>query len=253
MYCAQRVVDHLRAEHLLLRERPAAPRVRVQRAVLERLRRDLRERRLADPVLGHVALDLHREELRREHQAGLAVPGADPPLLGQRVERARRVLVEADDERDLRAAPEASIACAVVSAEPPVAQPFLTLMNGTPVRPSTDTVVSALPAASEPPAAKSICSQPRPASRERGARGDARPSRGRTRPGGGRTDGCRRRRPRRRRYASSVLRGREGEGQRAVRTGAGISVSSIGIPIRSRAGSDSVSRASTRTSPGSST
>ena len=83
------------------RERLAPPRVRVQRAVVERLGGDLGERRLADPVLGHVALDLHREELRREHQAGLAVPGADAPLLGQRVERARRVLVEADDERDL--------------------------------------------------------------------------------------------------------------------------------------------------------
>ena len=59
---------------------------------------------VADAVLGHVALDLHREELRGEHQAGLAVPGADPPLLGQRVERARRVLVEADHERDLRRA-----------------------------------------------------------------------------------------------------------------------------------------------------
>ena len=62
------------------------------------------------------------------------------------------------------ALPAVSIACAVISAEPPVAQPFLTLMNGTPVRPSTDTVVSALPAASEPPAAKSTCSQPMPAS-----------------------------------------------------------------------------------------
>src|SRR6476619_2474224 len=62
------------------------------------------------------------------------------------------------------ASPAASIACAVVSAEPPVAQPFLTLMNGTPVRPSTDTDVSALPAASEPPAAKSISSQATPAS-----------------------------------------------------------------------------------------
>ena len=62
------------------------------------------------------------------------------------------------------ALPANSIACAVLSAEPPVAQPFLTLMNGTPVKPSTDTVVSALPAESEPPAAKSTCSQPMPAS-----------------------------------------------------------------------------------------
>src|SRR3954452_2926012 len=62
------------------------------------------------------------------------------------------------------AAPATSIACAVVSAEPPVAHPFETLMNGTPVSPSTDTIVSALPAASEPPAANSTSCQPRPAS-----------------------------------------------------------------------------------------
>ena len=100
MYWRKRVVDHLRREHLFLGERLPAPRVRVQRAVLEGLARHLGQRRLADRVLGHVALDLHREELRRQHQAGLAVPGADAPLLGQRVERARRVLVEADDQRD---------------------------------------------------------------------------------------------------------------------------------------------------------
>ena len=35
-------------------------------------------------------------------------------------------------------------------------------MNGTPVRPSTDTIVSALPAASEPPAANSTSCQPMP-------------------------------------------------------------------------------------------
>ena len=52
-------------------------------------------------MVGHVALDLHREELGREHQAGLAVPRAEPPVLRQRVERARRVLVETDHQRDL--------------------------------------------------------------------------------------------------------------------------------------------------------
>src|SRR5215210_5009160 len=62
------------------------------------------------------------------------------------------------------ALPAASIACAVASADPPVAQPLRTLMNGTPVRPSTETVVSALPAASEPPAANSTSCQPMPAS-----------------------------------------------------------------------------------------
>ena len=56
---------------------------------------------VGDAVLGHVALDLHGEELRGEHQAGLAVPGADAPFLRQGVERPSRVLVEADDERHL--------------------------------------------------------------------------------------------------------------------------------------------------------
>ena len=65
----------------------------------------------------------------------------------------------------ISAAPAASIACAVASADPPVAQPLRTLMNGTPVRPSTETVVSALPAASDPPAANSTSCQPTPASR----------------------------------------------------------------------------------------
>src|SRR2546423_1025066 len=55
--------------------------------------------------------------------------------------------------RATSAEPAESIAWAVVRAEPPVAQPFLTLMKGTPVSPSTDTDVSAFPAASEPPAA----------------------------------------------------------------------------------------------------
>src|SRR5687768_1792871 len=64
----------------------------------------------------------------------------------------------------ISAEPAASIACAVASAEPPVAQPLRTLMNGTPVRPRTETVVSALPAASEPPAANSTSCQPTPAS-----------------------------------------------------------------------------------------
>ena len=55
----------------------------------------------------------------------------------------------------ISAAPASSMAWAVASADPPVAQPLRTLMNGTPVRPSTETIVSALPAASDPPAANS--------------------------------------------------------------------------------------------------
>src|SRR6185503_15433716 len=61
--------------------------------------------------------------------------------------------------RAISADPDVSIACAVVSADPPVAQPFLTLMNGNPVSPSAATDVSALPPASDPPAAKSTSSQ----------------------------------------------------------------------------------------------
>src|SRR3954447_642907 len=64
----------------------------------------------------------------------------------------------------ISAEPATSIACAVVSADPPVAQPLDTLMKGTPVMPSTETIVSALPAASDPPAAKSTSCQPMPAS-----------------------------------------------------------------------------------------
>ena len=103
-------------------------------------------------------------------------------------------------------------------------------MNGTPVSPSTDTVVSALPAASEPPAANSHV-LPADAGVARARRAPRPPpSRGPTRPGGGRTGGCRRRRPRRRsRHAPPP------GGRRYVTApsppGAGISTSSIGIPI----------------------
>ena len=85
------------------------------------------------------------------------------------------------------AAPETSIAWAVVSAVPPVAQPFLTLMNGTPVKPEIDTDVSALPAASDPPAAKSTSCQAMPASASARAGGDRAHLEARTRRRGGRT------------------------------------------------------------------
>ena len=227
MYWRQRVVDHPRGEHVLLAERLcAARRSGCATPFSNALLATLASVDCADAVLGHVALDLHGEELRRQHQAGLAVPGADAPLLGQRVERAGRVLVEADDERDLGAAGGLSIACAVISAEPPVAQPFLTLMNGTPVSPSTDTVVSALPAASEPPAAKSMSSQPRPASAsaaraamrghlEARTRPSWRPNGWMPRPTIATSSCACPRRPERERHASSP-------------PGAGISVSSIG-------------------------
>ena len=52
-------------------------------------------------MLVHVALDLHAEELRREHQAGLAVPVADAVVGRHRIERAAWVLVEPDRHDDL--------------------------------------------------------------------------------------------------------------------------------------------------------
>ena len=51
---------------------------------------------------------------------------------------------------------------AVNSAVPPVAQPFETFVNCSPVRPSLDTNVSAAPAAAEPPTANCMSSQPTP-------------------------------------------------------------------------------------------
>ena len=140
------------------------------------------------------------------------------------------------------ALPADNIACAVIKAEPPVAHPFLTLMKGTPVRPSTDTVVSALPAASEPPAAKSISSQPRPASSSAARAACAAISRPETpgwRPNGWMPEAD----------DGDVVA--HGSGLKA-KGASGISVSSISIPISSFEGSDSVSRASTRTSPGNS-
>ena len=116
----------------------------------------------------------------------------------------------------ISAEPAASMACAVASADPPVAHPLLTLMNGTPVRPSTDTVVSALPAASEPPAANSTSCQPTPASRSAARAATAAISRPDT-PSCRRTGGCRCRRQRR----SRVLHGRERIRHSAVAAGRG--------------------------------
>ena len=84
---------------------------------------------------------------------------------------------------------------------------------------------------------------------QRRARGDRRHLEAGDARRGGRTGGCRGRRPRRR----SCATGPNAKVIVSRSPGAGISVSSIGMPICSRSGSDSVSRASTRTSPGSST
>ena len=53
---------------------------------------------------------------------------------------------------------------ALIRALPPVAHPLATLMNGTPVRPSRETSVSASPAAAEPPNAYSTRDHSIPAS-----------------------------------------------------------------------------------------
>ena len=152
----------------------------------------------------------------------------------------------------ISAAPAASIACAVASADPPVAQPLWTLMNGTPVRPSAATIVSALPAASDPPAANSTSCQPMPASPQRGSGRDgghlqarhplAAPERV-----DADADDCDLGR------AHSPSAGRKAKVRAPPAPGAGTSTSSIGIPMRRSAGSASVSLASTRSSPGSST
>ena len=60
--------------------------------------------------------------------------------------------------------PEAMAARAVSRDAPPVAQPLITLVNGSPVRPSRLTIVSGLPAESEPPTANWMSGQPTPAS-----------------------------------------------------------------------------------------
>ena len=152
----------------------------------------------------------------------------------------------------ISAAPAASIACAVASADPPVAQPLWTLMNGTPVRPSAETVVSALPAASDPPAAKLDVLPADAGVAQRGAGRDRRHLQARhplvpservdahadDRDLGG---------------AHSPSAGRKAYVSAPAAPGAGISTSSIGIPMRRRAGSASVSLASTRSSPSSST
>src|SRR5580765_8721721 len=60
--------------------------------------------------------------------------------------------------RPISYAPDCSVWNADTSDEPPVAQPFFTLMNGTPVGPRSATIVSALPASSLPPYANSTSS-----------------------------------------------------------------------------------------------
>ena len=217
MYCVSGSLTILEASTSSSEQRLPAPRVRVARAVLERLRRHLGQRRLADAVLGHVALDLHREELRGEHEAGLAVPGAEAPVLRQRVERARRVLVEADDERDLRRAgrqhrvrrgkrrPAGRAAVLDVderhAGEAEHRHGRVGVARGVG---AAGRELDVLPADAGVARARRV---PRPP-----------PSRGRTRPRAARTGGCRCRRPRRSRQSST---GANANVTRAVAAGRG--------------------------------
>jgi hypothetical protein len=82
---------------------------------------------------------------------GFAVPVRQVVVARLRIERAARVLVEADRKPKVELARGLMADQAPNSADPPVAQPFETLMNGRPVVPSSVTIVSALPAASDPP------------------------------------------------------------------------------------------------------
>ncbi len=149
------------------------------------------------------------------------------------------------------AAPEASIAWAVVSADPPVAQPFLTLMNGTPVRPSAETVVSALPAGVRAAGGEVDLLPAQAGVGERAAGGDRRHLQAADAlVAAERVDA---EADDRDVVAHAAAPGRNANVSAPESPGAGISVSSIGMPISSSSGSTSVSRASTRTSPGSST
>ena len=62
------------------------------------------KRRRADAVHRHVALDLHREELRGQHQPGFAIPFGQAPVGGLGIEGAARMLVEADRDAEVELA-----------------------------------------------------------------------------------------------------------------------------------------------------
>ena len=147
----ERVREHRRGEDLVDGERPAAPGVRRQRAVRERLRRDLRERLDGDRVVVHVALQLGAEELRRHHQPDPRRTSRAATSRRDRSGRRRAGACRSPTTSATSAAPDSSARTAATSDEPPVAQPFLTLTNGRPVGPRSATIVSALPASSLPP------------------------------------------------------------------------------------------------------
>ena len=97
----QRVVEHRRVEYLLFRQRRSPERVRVEGSVAIVLGRHLGEGLYRDPVLVHVPVGLHAEELGREELARLAIPVRQPEngRLGR--ERATGVLVHAHGDTDV--------------------------------------------------------------------------------------------------------------------------------------------------------
>ena len=97
----ERVVEHRGSEDLLLGERLAPERVRVQRTVAIALRRDPRERLVRDAVVVHVLVDLHAEELRRHELAELAVPRRARVEARVGAERTRDVLVHPDRDAEV--------------------------------------------------------------------------------------------------------------------------------------------------------
>ena len=98
----ERVRHHRRRSDLLLgHRRCAARRSGSRRRCANAFTATLARVDARDAVLVHVALDLQREELRGQHHPRLAVPAADAHRLGVGVERAPRVLVEADREAEV--------------------------------------------------------------------------------------------------------------------------------------------------------
>ena len=97
----QRVVQHRRVEDLLLGDRLAPERIRVQRAVAEVLGRHLGQRFLRDAVVVQVAVGLHPEELGGEVLPVLGVPARHAHQCGILGEGATRVLVQADGDADV--------------------------------------------------------------------------------------------------------------------------------------------------------
>ena len=97
----QRVVQHRRVEDLVLGNRLAPERIRVQRAVAEVLGGHLGQRLLRDAVLVDVVVGLHPEELRGDELTVLGVPLRQRELGRVVGERTARVLVQPDGDADV--------------------------------------------------------------------------------------------------------------------------------------------------------